>query len=85
MCAGEIQVWADGRKLTAKMTNGEWNATLPAPARSPVVVAIRVGQMRGEYGGAAFLDFIRLDCDAGEIASGDWSQAGVLETYSGAA
>ena len=84
-CAGEIQVWADGRKLTAKMTNGEWNATLPAPARLPVVVAIRVEQVRGEYGGAAFRDFIRLDCGAGEIAPGDWSQAGVLETYSGAA
>ncbi|MEY4569982.1 MAG: hypothetical protein RLZZ398_1421, partial [Verrucomicrobiota bacterium] len=84
-CAGEIQVWADGRKLAAKMTNGEWNATLPAPARSPVVVAIRVEQVRGEYGGAAFRDFIRLDCGAGEIAPGDWSQAGVLETYSGAA
>ena len=49
------------------------------------MVAIRVGQVRGEYGGAAFRDFIRLDCAAGEIAPGDWSQAGVLETYSGAA
>lgn len=84
-CVGEIQVWADGRKLAAKITNCEWNATLPAPARSPVVVAIRVEQVRGEYGGAAFRDFIRLDCGAGEITPGDWSQAGVLETYSGAA
>jgi len=50
-----------------------------------VVVALRVEQHRGEYGGAAFSDYIRLDCGAGEIYLGDWAKAGVLKTYSGGA
>ena len=46
---------------------------------------MRVDQARGEYGGAAFDDYIRLDCGAGEMSAGDWAKTGVLETYSGGA
>ena len=49
------------------------------------MVALRVEQNRGDYGGAAFDDFIQLDCGAGELAAGDWSKVGALETYSGGA
>ena len=82
---GKLRIWADGRELPVTGSRGDWRAALPEPARLPVVVAMRVEQVRGDYGGAAFSDFIRLDCGAGEITPGDWSQAGVLETYSGAA
>jgi hypothetical protein len=83
--SGNIRVWADGRELVVSGSSGSWNATLAKPAWSPAVVAIRVDQKRGEYGGAAFSDFIRLHCVAGEITLGDWSKSGVLETYSGGA
>jgi hypothetical protein len=79
------RVWADGRELAVSGGGGDWKATLAEPARSPAVVAIRVEQTRGDYGGAAFSDFIRLECGAGETKLGDWSKSGVLETYSGAA
>ena len=84
-CRGRVRAWADGRELTLSGGPGEWRADVPQPARGPVVVALRVEQLRGDYGGAAFDDFIRLDCGPGELAAGDWSARGVLETYSGGA
>jgi len=82
---GTVRVWADGRELAVTGKRGQWKAALVAPSRAPVVVALRVEQNRGDYGGAAFDDYLRLDCGAGELALGDWSKAGVLETYSGGA
>jgi hypothetical protein len=82
---GNIRLWADGRELAVSGSSGSWHATLAEPALSPAVVAIRVEQTRGDYGGAAFSDFIRLRCVAGETTLGDWSKSGVLETYSGGA
>jgi hypothetical protein len=83
--AAAPRVWIDGREIPVTAMKREWTATLASPAPAPAVVAIRVAQARGEYGGAAFRDFIRLDCAAGETTLGDWSRSGVLETYSGAA
>ena len=83
--SGKPQVWAHGKELVVSGSAGDWKATLAEPARSSAVVAIRVEQTRGDYGGAAFSDYIRLDCGAGETTLGDWSKAGVLETYSGSA
>ena len=83
--SGKPQVWADGKELVVSGSAGDWKATLAEPVRSSAVVAIRVEQTRGNYGGAAFSDFIRLDCGAGETTLGDWSKSGVLETYSGSA
>jgi hypothetical protein len=50
-----------------------------------VVVAIRVEQARGNYGGAALSDRILLDCGPGRIALGDWSRIDGLASYSGGA
>jgi hypothetical protein len=83
--SGKIKLWVDGRELPVEGGGGSWHASLGEPARSPAVVAIRVDQKRGDYGGAAFSDFIRLRCTAGQIHLGDWSKSGVLETYSGGA
>ncbi len=79
------QIWADGKELLVSGSTGEWKASLAEPARASAVVAIRVEQTRGDYGGAAFSDYIRLDCGAGEIPPGDWAVSSVLETYSGSA
>jgi hypothetical protein len=83
--SGKPQVWAAGKELDVNGSAGNWQATLSEPARASAVVAIRVELTRGDYGGAAFSDFIRLECGAGEILPGDWSKSGVLETYSGSA
>ncbi len=83
---GQVQVWANGQLLPVRREANSVQAQLPQPARHPVVVALRVAQLRGEYGGAAFGDFIQLECGPGEIEQlGDWSRMGVLETYSGGA
>jgi hypothetical protein len=50
-----------------------------------VTVLIRIGQKRGYYGGAAFIEPIRLDCAVGKISPGDWSEIDGLLSYSGAA
>lgn len=82
---GRVRAWADGKEIEARSGDGVVRVSLAEPARVPVVVALRVEQERGEYGGAAFREFIRLDCSEGELALGNWAKAGVLETYSGAA
>ena len=72
---------------------GQWRARSPAnrsssspkPSAKPVTVLLRVEQERGCYGGAAFDEPIQLDCGAGEIALGDWSQNEGLACYSGGA
>jgi hypothetical protein len=84
-CHAKPQVWVDGTEAAVTGAPGAWSVTLATPAISAPVVAIRLDQQRGEYGGAAFSDYIRLDCGVGTIKAGDWSKLGVLETYSGGA
>jgi hypothetical protein len=81
----EVRGWADGKELAVKSGSGVVTITIPQPEPAPVVVALRVEQHRGDYGGAAFSDYIKLDCGPGKLAPGDWSKTGVLETYSGGA
>lgn len=84
-CIAKPQVWVDGTEAAVTGAPGAWSVALAEPAVSAPVVAIRLEQQRGEYGGAAFSDYIRLDCGVGTIKAGDWSKLGVLETYSGGA
>ncbi len=83
--AQPVRTWVDGKELPVRSEAGLATVQVSQPSPRPVVVALRVEQQRGDYGGAAFTDFIRLECDAGELSPGDWSKAGVLETYSGGA
>ncbi|MHB8899134.1 MAG: glycosyl hydrolase [Thermoguttaceae bacterium] len=80
-----LRVWADGTELAVVADEGLVTAQVPVPVPTPAVVALRVEHERGDYGGAAFSDYLRLDSGPGEVALGDWSQIGVLETYSGGA
>jgi hypothetical protein len=84
-CQAKPQVWAEGREIVVAGSAGNWTATLAAPAPIVSVVSIRLEQARGEYAGAAFADYLKLDCGPGNIQPGDWSKLGVLETYSGGA
>ena len=80
----KVQAWADGKELAVSADARGAKVSI-APQPIPAVVALRIEQSRGDYGGAAFSDYIKLDCGPGKIALGDWSKTGVLETYSGGA
>lgn len=82
---GTAHVWVDGQKQRVRTSGDMATIQVASPSREPVVVALRIEQHRGDYGGAAFDDYLRLDCGPGELAAGDWSRTGVLETYSGGA
>jgi len=75
---GKVQAWADGKKL--KVTGNR--IVMPTPPES---VLLCIEQERGYYAGAAIPEPIQLDCAAGRIALGDWSQIDGLLSYSGGA
>jgi hypothetical protein len=79
---GTVEAWADGQPMRVT-TQGRFQtaATIPHAA----VVALRVVPETGVSGGAVFPDPIRLECGRGTATTGDWSQRGVLECYSGGA
>jgi hypothetical protein len=79
---GKVEAWAEGQRLT-QTRSGEFK--LPHPVAGPVTVWLRVEQERGCYAGAALEEPIRLQCGAGQMPLGDWSQNEGLLSYSGAA
>nr|MCU0781449.1 hypothetical protein [Akkermansiaceae bacterium] len=84
-CMAKPRVWVDGIEAGVSGRKGDWTAKPAEPAAGAAVVAIRLEQERGEYAGAAFSEFLKLDCGQGNTSLGDWSKMGVLETYSGGA
>ena len=56
---------------------------LPEPGQGESIAALRVGQERGAYGGAALPEPIVFECGEGRVRPGDWSQIESLESYSG--
>jgi hypothetical protein len=63
----------------------EYTVDTPVPMERAAEVAIRIGQRRGYYGGAAIPDPVRLECGQGLIEIGDWSRNDALYAYSGGA
>lgn len=90
-CHGVPQGWADGRPLRVErqqeLASGaiQYRLSLDEPVPGVVHVALRIEQERGFYGGAALPEPIQLECGAGLMAAGDWSQGSALECYSGGA
>ena len=84
-----LRVWVDGRELSAsavpegRMVRYEFPLEQIPGRRS--TIAIRLEQVRGEYGGSGLPEPILLDCGPGLSEAGDWSQGSVLENYSGGA
>ena len=87
---GGVEAWASGVPMQVsaakKRTDGsrEYTATT-TPSSDPAVVAIRIEQERGFYGGAAIPEAVALDCAPGRIPAGDWSEIDGLSSYSGGA
>jgi hypothetical protein len=88
-----VRVWVNGTEQ--KVDIGTASKDVPGaktftvninhPERKAVIVAIKIEQEPGIYGGAAFPEPISLKCGEGESNTGDWSQSGVMEDYSGGA
>ncbi|MGC8830251.1 MAG: glycosyl hydrolase [Verrucomicrobiia bacterium] len=86
-CIGKPRIWIDGREVPG-IQEREKNTFRFSPAqtiRRANKVALRIEQQRGEYGGAALLEPVKLECGTGVIAQGDWSRYDGLECYSGGA
>jgi hypothetical protein len=81
----QIRAWADGQKLKGTKTTDGVCFVLPQSADRPSKVALRIEQDRGDYGGAALPEPIKLDCVTGRMPAGDWSKIGVMASYSGGA
>jgi len=72
VCAGQR---ADGAAL--------YRVVPARPQDAPAEIYFELTHQPGCYGGAAIPDPIRLDCGAGHAPLGDWSQMGVMQSYSG--
>ncbi len=88
---GTLIAWADGIPLRVErqnvLDNGavQYHAILPQSMPGMAVVAFRIEQERGLYGGSVMPEPVVLDCGSGMIALGDWSKGSALECYSGGA
>ena len=82
---GDSQAWVNGQRVNGKRLATAWRFELSEPAKSAPMVALRIEQPRGSYGGAAISEPITQDCVTGIIEAGDWSKIDGLTCYSGGA
>ena len=83
---GIVQAWVGGNLIASQSSEGGGQKfKVENPAKLPVEVLLKINQERGCYGGAAWLEPIRLDCGVGSIRLGDWSKNESLASYSGGA
>jgi hypothetical protein len=79
---GALEAWVEGQPMRAA---GSGRFEVAEPLARSSVVALRVRPERGFSGAAVFPEPVRLECDPGVMALGDWSKTGALESYSGGA
>ena len=88
------EVWVDGKAIDCKPGQLEkgritdpglttWKVELPRTFPNSAVVAVRVEQLPGFFGGAAIPEPIVFECGRGKILSGDLADNESLKTYSG--
>jgi len=88
---GALTAWADGAPCGVtpghRKTDGaiEYRVTVASPSPKPVLVALRIEQERGLYGGAAIPEPVKQECGLGSLAPGDWGAVEGLRCYSGGA
>ena len=76
-----VQVWCDDERM---IDQGEGRYTVPTPADTAAVVAIRLVPEAGCSGGSAIPEPIVIETSGdGSMALGDWSRMGILNNYSG--
>lgn len=86
-----IRVWVNGREWSVDREPAQEGGLASFRASSIVkedgvsLVAIRIAYDKPAYGGAALPEPIRLQCGAGFMQLGDWSEIDGLTCYSGGA
>lgn len=82
---GAVQAWVNGKSVSGTRGPVGWKFELPEPERTAPMVALRIEQVRGNYGGAALAEPVAQVCGTGSIEPGDWSKIDGLTCYSGGA
>jgi hypothetical protein len=88
------EVWVSGEKVNCaagKLQAGRladqnlpvWKIDFPIGNQESAVVAVRLEQTEGVYGGAAIPEPVVFECEIGTIQLGDLSENKSLQTYSG--
>jgi hypothetical protein len=82
---GHVQAWMNGISCNGNGTDdGKIRFEMPArDAGGETMVALRIEQDRGVYGGAALPEPVTFEGGESAIALGDWSQLEGLASYSG--
>jgi len=81
--AGAASAWIGGQPARAQSTQQGWRFEPMKLSDAAAMVALRVEQPSGLYGGAAITAPIRQECGQGTIEPGDWSKLDGLASYSG--
>jgi hypothetical protein len=85
---GKIRIWIDGKEAEVKSNDAMYKSQIVAlnktvPEKS--IVALRIEQIRGDYGGSSLPEPVLISCGKGLTETGDWSMGSILENYSGGA
>lgn len=87
-------VWISGVEVASESTQTQnerladknlqvWKVTIPSTIVKSTIVAVKIEQLPGCFGGAAIPEPITFDCGKGEISLGDLDKNESLRTYSG--
>lgn len=85
-----VRAWNDGNEAAIDRRRlrpdglHETRFVIKSPSRRTSLVALRADPASGFHGGDVLPEPVRLECGAGEMPCGDWSDHG-LATYSGSA
>ncbi len=88
------EIWVDGKEIACRPGQLEkgriadpnltiWKAEMTETIPNSVVVALRLEQVPGFFGGAAIPEPIVFECGKGNILAGDLAENESLKTYSG--
>jgi hypothetical protein len=87
---GNVKVYQDGKELQAEKartcdTRGlhSYEVLINEVKKDFSEIRFEIEHMAGYYGGGAFPEPVKINCERGTIKTGDWSKMGVLKAYSG--
>ena len=87
---GKVKAYQDGKELKVvkiktinKKGMQSYEVVINDGRKDLSEICLEVEHIAGYYGGSAFPEPVKLNCEKGMIATGDWSKIGVLKSYSG--
>lgn len=86
---GSIKAYANGKVLDVEIFKTDADGlqecivSINKSYQAISTICFEIKHQGGAYGGSAFPEPVRLNCGRGKIQTGDWSQMGVLKSYSG--